>query len=580
MNQLKRLFATLSLRQKILTGIAAIAVAGAIAGLTRWQSERDYVVLYQGLASEDAAAVAARLKESGAEYRLEAGGSTIRVRTASADELRLQLAASGIPKTGRIGFEIFDQNNFGRTEFTEKINFNRALEGELERTVKTIKEVETARIHLTVPKDSVFLNERRPAKASVLVGLRPGMQLSPPNVKAITHLVSSAVEGLTPDMISILDVHGNLLTKPKSSDAGTDSSLNDSLLEYKSKIERDLLAKVNSTLEPLLGPERFRAAVSADCDLTTTDQSEESYDPSRSVMTSSQRTEDMAGTPQPSGIPGTASNLPRPTSRPASASQTVARRSENIAYQSTRQIRRTHVPQGVIKRLSVSVLVDHNVRFEGAGAKQQRIVEAPSPERMKATRDLVAAAVGLLPDRGDQLIVETLPFSSTLSYEPPPATPSGAPVAGPPAAPVSNVIEPLWRNNRHFVLIGGGGFLLVLLGGMYLFFRKAQHRKQRVTVEAIDPDAELPPAVKPSLPAPEAEGADVEHQLQAERAKQQRRRTLQEQEILSELTASTKLPSNSTKKTEVLMKHLAEETKRNPDTLTQLVRSWLVDSEA
>ncbi|MCC6591175.1 MAG: flagellar M-ring protein FliF [Bryobacterales bacterium] len=583
MEQLKRLLATLSLRQKILIAAAAIAVIGGMVIFTNWQNERDFVVLYRDLSPEDAASVVAKLKELGGEYRLDSGGSVIRVKKAKLDDLRLQLAGAGIPKAGRMGYEIFDSGGFGRTDRVEQINYKRALEGELERTIKSLSEVETVRFHITEAKESVFTDQRLPAKASVLLGLRPRTRLSQQNVKAIAQFVASAVEGLTPEMVSILDTHGNLLTRPKVNDPGSDSAMNDSLLEYKSKVERDLLAKVNNTLEPLLGAERFRAAVSVDCDLTSSDQSEETYDPSRSVMTTSQRTEDLMGTPQASGIPGTASNLPRPTSRPSSATQAVARRTENIAYQSTRQVRRTHVPQGVVKRLSVGVLIDHAVRFEGTGAKQKRIVEPRSAENIKATKDLLAATVGLLPERGDQLIVESLPFDATLSYEPPvpPAAPgAAAPSSGMPAVPIPNFIEPLWRKNKNYVLIGAGVLFVVLLGLMFLLFRKVRGKKRRITVDVNDKlAAEITAGQTVSLPVPEADGPNLEHHLQSELAKQQRKKALQEQEILSELAASAKLPSNSTKKAEVLVKHLAEEAKRNPDGITQLVRTWLSDGE-
>lgn len=586
MEQLKRLLATLSLRQKILIAAAAIAAISGIVMFTRWQNERDYVVLYEKLSAEDASSVVAKLKESTADYRLDDGGSVIRVKRAKLDELRLQMAGAGIPKTGRIGYELFDQNVFGRTDFVERVTYKRAQEGELERTIKSISELESARVHITEAKESVFSDQRLPAKASVLIGLKAGTKLSPSNVKAVTQFLASAVEGLTPDMVSIVDIHGNLLTRQKAVDPNSDSAMNDSLLEYKSKVERDLLAKVNNTLEPLLGSERFRAAVSVDCDITTSDQSEETYDPSRSVMTTSQRTEDLFGTPQPSGIPGTASNLPRPTSRPASATQNVARRTENIAYQSTRQVRRTHVPQGVVKRLSVSVLMDHSVRFEGTGAKQKRIVEPPSADSIKATRDIVAAAVGLLPDRGDQLIVQALPFNATLAYEPPappPAAPgAAAPSSGTPAIPIPNFIEPLWRKNKNYVLIGAGVLFVLLLGVMFLLFRKVRSRskKRRITVDVDDKmPAEVAAGQTPSLPAADMDGPNLEQHLQTELAKQQRKKALQEQEILSELAASAKLPSNSTKKAEVLVKHLNEEAKRNPDAITQLVRTWLSDGE-
>lgn len=587
MDQIRRLLAALTVRQKIYIGAAVLAVIGGLVGFLRWQNERDFALLYSGLSQEDAAKVVAKLKELGTEYRLGSDSASIRVKSAKLAELRLQMAAAEIPKTGRIGFELFDRTNFGTTEFTENINFNRALEGELERTVMSIAEIEHARVHITAQKDSVFSENRRPAKASVLLRLRAEAKLAPQNVKAISNLVANAVDGLAPEMVSVLDVHGNLLSRPKSSEVSSDQGINDLLFEYKAKIERDLLAKINNTLEPALGADRFRAAVSVDCDLSSTDQSEESFDPNRSVMTSSQRSEDLAGASQTSGVPGTPSNLPRPTSRPGLTGQGVARRTENIAFQTSRTVRRTHLPQGNVKRLSVSVLVDYGIKVEGTGAKLKRTIEPPPPDQLKKTRDLVAGVVGLQSERGDQLFVEALPFENTKAIENPPvvAPPAAAPPAAKPA-PMGNPIEFIRdaiRRKDKVILgaIGGGVGALVLAGLVILFLRKRRGKKKKVTVEVTEQsEIEAMPEM-PVLPvgATPQEQRQIEQQFQAQLAEKQRKKALQEQEIITELTANTKLPSNSTKKTEVLVKHLADETKKNPEGITQLVRTWVGDGE-
>ena len=170
-------------------------------------------------------------------------------------------------------------------------------------------EVESSRVHITMPKDSVFLESRRPAKASVLVKLRPGSELSAQNVVALCHLVSSAVEGLDPRSVSVLDMRGNLLSRPHHSGQLDIPEPSEAILDYRKSIERDLLAKINSTVEPLLGPDGFRASVSVECDFSSGEQSEEILDPNRSVMTRSEKTEDISGSEAASGIPGTSSNL-------------------------------------------------------------------------------------------------------------------------------------------------------------------------------------------------------------------------------------------------------------------------------
>ena len=177
---MKRILANLSVRQRITIVLAALSVAAALYGAVRWQQEADFRPLFTGLSAEDAAGIMQKLKEGGTDYRLGEGGGTILAPSARIAELRITLAASGLPKTGRIGFELFDKANLGATEFAEQVNFRRALEGELERSVMSLAEVEQARVHITFPKDSVFLDQQQPAKASVLVRLKPGSRLAPP----------------------------------------------------------------------------------------------------------------------------------------------------------------------------------------------------------------------------------------------------------------------------------------------------------------------------------------------------------------------------------------------------------------
>ena len=415
--QLKQLWLRLSLRQQIVVACTAILLLGGILFASRHQKEQNFKPLFQNVSGEDAGQVVTRLREAGVEFRLADNGTTIKVPAEKLDELRIQMASAGLPKSGRIGFELFDKANFGASEFSEQVNYHRAVEGELERSVMSLSEVEQARVHITFAKNSIFLERREAAKASVMVKLRAGSKLSPQNVQAITHLTASAVEGLTPNQISVLDMRGNLLSRPKKDDPnGTEPS--EAILAYRANLEKDLLRKIQDTLEPLLGAERFRAAVSLDCDLSSGDQSEETYDPTRSVMINAQRSEDGSGVPAPNGVPGTPSNLPRPTSRPGSGPNAgVYRKMENTTFQTSRVVRRIQFPQGQLKRLSVSVLLDHTVRFEG----QKQIIEAPKPERLKAIRDVVAAVVGFQESRGDLLTVEALPFDAAHGpMEPPP----------------------------------------------------------------------------------------------------------------------------------------------------------------
>src|SRR5579884_2264277 len=224
MAQFKKLYASLTIAQRISIAGFALLFALGVAWFTHWEREAGFRPLFTGLSSEDAAGIVQKLKESATDYRIGSGGTAVLVPEAKVAELRLEMAGAGLPKTGRIGFEIFDKTNFGITDFAEHVNYRRAVEGELERSIMSIAEVEQARVHVTFPKDSVFLDAREPAKASVLLRLRPGALLSAQNVAAVTHLVSSAVEGLAPTAVSVVDMQGNLLNRARASAPGSDGS--------------------------------------------------------------------------------------------------------------------------------------------------------------------------------------------------------------------------------------------------------------------------------------------------------------------------------------------------------------------
>ena len=540
--------------------MAAVVVAGGLYALSGWNHERDFKPIFTGMTPEDAGAVVAELKKGNVQYRLSDTGTTILVPSAQAAELRLQMATSGLPRSGRIGFELFDQTNFGATDFAEQVNYHRALEGELERSVMALGEVEKARVHITLPKESVFLESRKPAKASVLVKLRIGTKLSPANVLGICHLMSSAVEGLEPTAVSVLDMQGNLLNRPRQSEDVDAPKPSEAHLEYRQSIEKDVIAKINSTLEPLLGPDSFRASASIECDFTSGEQSEEVFDPTRSVMASSQRSEDISGLATASGVPGTASNLPRPASKTeAGGGRGYTRKTENITYQTSRTVRRTRLPQGSVKRMSVSLLVDHAVRWQGSGEKARRVVEPMPEERLKSIRDLVAGAIGLQPDRGDQLVVESLPFESTQNWRPEETV----------APPPSGIHVPEWLLNLPKkmpmpVLIGVAAGAALLFVGAAVFMIIRRKRKKRVKVDAA----------QRALPAgageDQAQIKEAEAQAQAQLAEAAALKVKLDHEALQAL----KIPI-ATKKTEVLIKHLTDEAQKDPKTMANLIRTWL-----
>ena len=611
LNQIRALFERLTWGQRISLLVAVVAVGGALTAVTSWSKERDFKPLYKGLAAEDAGQVTARLREKNVEFRLEDGGGTVLVSSARVDEMRLDLAAAGLPKTGRIGYELFDKMNFGATDFAEQVNYHRAIEGELERSTLSIAEVEQARVHVTFAKHSVFEELREAAKASVMVKLKPGRKLAPANVIAIQHLAASAVEGLEPPKVAVLDMSGKLLSRIMAMAGSEDAEQAEMLLAYRRRVENELLQKVNSTLEPLLGAEKFRASVSVEVDLTSGEQSEETFDPNKSVMVAQQRGEDTSAPQQQAGVPGTASNLPRPTSRAGGAANAVSRRTENITFQSSRVVRKTKTPQGVTKRLSLAVLVDQSIRWEGTGPQAKRVLEAVPAAQLKSIREIVMGAVGASTDRGDQVIVETLPFDATLHATPPsvdlPAKPNG-PAGTPPAnilgLDISRLPKPL-QDPKILALVGAGALLLFvgLLVGVAMVIRKHLRAngaksggklvaRKKAKGPAGSPDANddgesadsatgLPGTERQAHLGSAAGGMAAQQRLQggsdgpltvedflAVGAEERQRSQALE-------LAKMKISSLATHKNEILAKHISDEALKNPSAAAQVVRNWL-----
>jgi flagellar M-ring protein FliF len=562
MNQLRQFFKGLSVKQRITLALTAVFVLGGIYLFTHWSHEQDFKPLYSSLSPEDASAIILKLKEGGIEYRIGESGSTILVPSKHVPELRLQMASLGIPKSGRIGYELFDRTNLSLTDFSEQVNYHRAIEGELERSVMSMNEVEQARVHITFPKDSVFTESRQPAKASVMVKLKPGSKLSTQNAQAVTQLVSSAVEGLTPEAVSVMDMQGNLLIRPKKPGDGSEPS--EELLAWKQQLEAQTLAKINSVLDPLLGSEKYRASVDIDCDQTSGEQSEETFDPTHSVVTTSQRTEEGSISRDTAGIPGTQSNLPRPVPRPAAVGGGLARRSESMSYETSRLVKKLRLPEGIVRRMSVSVLLDQRVKWEPAkakGAYPTKTIEALSGQEVKVIHDVVSAAAGVNVARGDQLTVDSLPFEATLQAQPPDSMM--------PAAPLGNNPAPrFWK--RPAVLLGMAMTLILCLGIGFLVANSRQ--KSRVAIHALERQLEAAQRARAAELSPELAAAEDSVALSPTASEAPK--------SISESREVFDLPPIGTTKAEMLTKYVTEEAHKDPAALAQIIRSWLNEVQA
>jgi flagellar M-ring protein FliF len=368
-------------------------------------------------------------------------------------------------------------------------------------------------------------------------------------------------------------MNGNLLNRPKAPGPLDGSQPSAATLDYSHQVEAELLAKVNATLSPLLGPEKFRAGVSVECDFTGGEQSEETFDPARSVMVTSQRTEDSAGGTTAAGVPGTASTLPRPTSRPSTGANKTVRTTENISYQSSRTVKKTHLPSGVVRKMSLAVLVDQDISWEKDKNAFKRVLVPPSPEKLKVIRDLVAGITGYSQERGDQLVIETLPFETTLQLEPPVVAVPGGPAK--PGSPLPGL--PINLDRKTLLIGGGAAAAVIVLGAAALVFRR-QRRKQTGAVELTSRPT-LPAAARApgTLPSTElATPAQIENQIESQLAERDALQAKMDAQALSSL----KLAPVITKKAEVLAKHLREKIAKEPDVSVQILRTWIREEEA
>ncbi len=566
MQQLLKLWNSLAIWQRISLIAVPLALCATVLGLTKYRHDGSFRVLYSGLAPEDASLMTQKIREAGIEYRLDETGATISVPAPQIAEVRMALAGAGLPHQGRIGYEIFDRTNLGASDFAENVQYRRALEGELERTIGILSEVAQARIHLTFPKDSVFLESRQPAKATVVLQLRRAARLSPQSVLAIANLMAGSVDGLVPEAVAVIDASGRLLNRPSSGDdSGARLAVAD--LEYRSQVESGLLTRINSALEPLLGENRFRAGVNVDVDFTSSEENNETFESGASAMLSSQSSEESNVTSQAGGSPGTASNLPRPPARSASGAGGVSRRTENLTFQPSRVVRHVISPRGSVKRISTAIVVDQTVAWEGTGPKARRTFVPPPADVMKGVHDIVAGIVGFTEQRGDQITVESFPFESTVSTPPPPTPPA-------PPAPSKPLDFKLLLKQPQYIG-GGAALVLFLLAGLFLLFRRKRSAKALAAPSKAPtdtaPDAiSAPDAAVPATPLLTSE-QKMESQLARAAAEQEKA----EAEALSRIS----LPA-ATGRTDVLLKHIRETVGKDPTASAAILRAWLSEKEA
>ncbi len=499
--------AALPVKHLVMLGIGLAALIAIAVASVMWARTPDYKVLFANLSDKDGGAVVAALSQMNVPYKYAEGGGAILVPSDQVHDVRLKMASQGLPRGGTVGFELMESQRFGITQFQERLNFQRGLEGELARSIQALPVVQSARVHLALPAQNGFLRDQQKPSASVLLNLHPGRMLDRAQVAGIVHLVASSVPDLAPKQVSVIDQTGALLS---SNGDSANPGLDPSQLNYIRQIEQSHIQRILAILEPIYGRDNVRAQVTADVDFSQTEQTAEQYKPNqgnepaaiRSLQTLESKDGGAAG---PQGVPGAMSNQPpAAASAPANAAAqnpqaagqaggagAAGQRKESTTnFEVDKTVRVTRAGTGVVKRLTAAVVVNHKKVTAQDGKVSFVALQAPEIENVNA---LVREAIGFTKDRGDSINVVNAPFSrEELPKEPE---------------------LPLWKQPEMIELAKSGakylGLLLLALIVIFTVIRPA------IKAIAPKPPPEPPAAAKVSetvedelaLPAP-TDGSD------------------------------------------------------------------------
>lgn len=451
---------TPGVRTAMLSAGAALILA-IMAGIWLWGQQPEYKVLFSNFNDRDGGAIVASLQQMNIPYKYSETGSAILVPASQVHDARLKLASQGLPKGGNVGFELMENQKLGISQFLEQVNFQRALEGELARSIQAVSAVQSARVHLAIPKSSVFIRDQQKPTASVLLNLYPSRILDQQQVSAILHLVASSVPELSTKNVSIVDQNGNLLSD-MNKQAGS-NNLDPSQLKYVQEFQQNIVKRIESIISPIVGANNVRAEATADIDFSKTEQAAESYRPNSppeaSTIRSQQSSESYNKNNNASGIPGSLTNQPPvPVTAPIVASGTatsasasnagLVQKDSTINYEVDKTIRYTQQGMGGVKRLSVAVVVNYKNETDKSGKITTRALT--DIEKAQIT-DLAREAMGFNKDRGDTLNVVNSPF------------------AGPEKETIVEV--PFWKQPETIQLAKElGKYLLIAAVFAYLFF--------------------------------------------------------------------------------------------------------------
>ena len=519
LHRLGQFFQGLTLNQRLLLLGGTILVGATLWVFVALLGQPKYVVLYSGLRSEEAQSLAGRLAAKRIPHQMSADGGSLLVPEDKLDASRLETAAAGLPRSARLGFELFDTPNWAGSDFTEKVNYQRALEGELERTLATLSEVEGVRVHLVMPQESLFTEQQHDAKAAVILKTRSG-HLSEQAQQAIPQLVASAVDRLRPENVAVVDADSNTpLLHNRDGMSGRAYGL-----------DEELAKTLVHTLEPVVGSDHVRASVHVEYELGTSEETQETFDPKTAATLTQEHSEENSTGGAPAGVPGTASNVPSGTPTPAAASgaEQSNSRSDATTYAVSKTLHHSIEPAGRVHRIAAAVLVDDVVEYTEQAGKRSTTRRKRTTEEMKEIEQLARAAIGVDSQRGDVLAVENLSFQAVPGETvPPPAR----------TEHIRRLIEP-WSWALRYV------------GLMALFFVVYWLVLRPVKKQALAAFRELPGKAAGRL-APPAAGVDGLGKVDA-----------------SELEGGGKRANQ-------LKRLLTEKVKAEPEAASRLVQTWM-----
>jgi flagellar M-ring protein FliF len=570
LNQILQMWSRLLWPQRLTIFFFAFLGLALIGSVVYFMNRLEYETLYRDLSPEDAKAIADKLQAEKKDFIVQGTSILVAAPQPEIEKLRLDISGSGLARSGRIGYEIFDKNQFGMTDFTEQVNLQRALEGELARTISSLSEISQARVHIVLPKDS-FVEERESAKASVVVTLKRGAALSKSSVAGIKGVVAGAVPELHTYNVSIVDDEGNFLSQSIESGDAARAEMESGARE---QLEKEMAGKVVSILEPLVGKDNVHANASINIDFNTMEQTEETYNPNPPAILSQQKSEERSGSASgASGIPGTQSNVGTNTAQsPGSALERV-RQSEVTNYEVNKLVRHTIQPKGTIRRLSLAVILDHRTVVNRTKDGNTVVRQEPrSQQDLDSYRQLVQAAVGYDERRGDVVSIANVPFYSESKPEEPVQ-----------AAP--------WYLKRQVILMPAMkyGSLIILFLLVYFIILRPVRKKafQALSYAALGPATEE----NALLAAPENAGRELpgiggadeiaapasslpssalrapEESLALEAAS--------DEQIERELMKEAHIADIGGRKYAVMKNKLVDRAKKDPEMVSQLIRTML-----